>query len=159
MTGYYVVRTSYPNDELYHYGVKGMKWGVRKAGQAIKNAGSNIKANAKKKRVQKADADIRYAEYKKARDKLYYDYLKNDAKIRRMESSKRFARIKDVIYDWKIDEIETKANKDNIRNDWDIARANAKKDKSYKRTEEYKKIRTDATLLMIEDWCDAILYG
>lgn len=34
------------NNELYHYGVKGMKWGVRK--QYIKKAGHNVKKKASK---------------------------------------------------------------------------------------------------------------
>lgn len=46
------------NNELYHYGVKGMKWGVRK--QYIKNAGHNAK-----KKASKLYADIK----KKVKDR------------------------------------------------------------------------------------------
>lgn len=44
-------------DELYHYGVKGMKWGVRRRSEAVKTARSNYKAANK--------------EYKKAYNKAH----------------------------------------------------------------------------------------
>lgn len=52
--------------ELYHYGVKGMKWGVRKS---VRNLGSNIrkKVKARREQTKKMKADMgedRYNEYK-----------------------------------------------------------------------------------------------
>lgn len=42
-----IVYTVERNDELYHYGVKGMKWGVRRTaeqlGRTLKKAGASIK--------------------------------------------------------------------------------------------------------------------
>ena len=54
------------NYELYHYGVKGMKWGVRKS---VKNAVSGIRKRVKAKRKEKQDmkddmGEKRYNEYK-----------------------------------------------------------------------------------------------
>lgn len=56
------------NNELYHYGVKGMKWGVRKAAKAVYNSNvgktyrADYEANRKKDRIREQyDADKRKA--------------------------------------------------------------------------------------------------
>lgn len=152
MSQYYVIRSNSYNDELYHYGVKGMKWGVRKAV-------SNAKGYIKKKRFQAADEGTRLAEYKKQRAKLDFDYQSNELKIKRAQSSKHFARIKDAIFDTRMDTLETKLSRTNAQNDYTIARMKAVKEPSYKRSEEYRKVRRDAYMAYAGDVVDALLYS
>lgn len=72
MSKIYVASDLYPNNAIYHHGVKGMKWGVRKS---IARANRDInfrkklrdRAAAKGKNVTKANKDI--AAREKIRDK------------------------------------------------------------------------------------------
>lgn len=66
MAQYYAVRSDHENDELYHYGIKGMKWGVRKAQPKL--ATSEIRG-----KYDSAKADYKSAKksYSKAYDKAY----------------------------------------------------------------------------------------
>lgn len=152
MAQYYAIRTGCYNDELYHYGVKGMKWGVRKAV-------SNAKGYIKKKRIQKGDAKIRSGEYWKQRDQLDFDYKSNELKIKRMQSSKRFKRVKDVVFNMKMDALETRLDRDNAENEYMIAKGKAIKDPAYKQTGEFRKIKRDAYSAYASDICEAILEG
>lgn len=70
------------DDFLAHYGVKGMKWGVRKAASGVVNAGTSVKAGVKdavqrskeKRAVVKAE---RKANFEKARDAGYSARMRN----------------------------------------------------------------------------------
>lgn len=150
MAQYYAIRTGCYNDELYHYGVKGMKWGVRKAV-------SNAKGYIKKKRVQSADEQIRAGEYRKQRDQLDFDYKSNELKIKRMQSSKRFKQIKDLMFDMKMDSLEKRLDRNNAMNNYDIAKGKRLKNPAYERTEEYRKIKRDAYSAYAADICDNLL--
>lgn len=66
MSEYYVIRNDAPSDELYHYGVKGMRWGHRKA-----QPQSNTSAIRGKYDSAKADYKQAKKDYNKAYNKAY----------------------------------------------------------------------------------------
>jgi len=70
-------------DELYHYGVKGMKWGVHRARRAYKKGDYNKSlsiVNKHQKKIIKKNTklDKKYSKLSKIRDK---QVLKNDVKV------------------------------------------------------------------------------
>jgi hypothetical protein len=101
--------------ELYHHGVKGMKWGVRRA----------------KKRAEKADRAIRNREATRKQNKIAYDEMNAQSRDKFSSPKKAkmlasaLARNKAVYED------------SEILNKYEIARQKAKKDKSYKNSSEY----------------------
>lgn len=51
------------NDELYHYGVKGMKWGQRRAALKLDYEERVKKANGDYNKIEKATMDYKKAKY------------------------------------------------------------------------------------------------
>ena len=90
MAGYKIIR----NDELYHYGIKGMKWGVRRTasqlGRAIKKAGSSLKRSISESN-KRADDRKRERELMKMKGKpkkMSSDELKS--RIDRLKMEKEY---------------------------------------------------------------------
>lgn len=105
--------------ELYHYGVKGMKWGVRRA----------------QKRAARADKRIGKLENLKERNRAEYDYMNKNAKLdyskpRQAKKLNRTLATNKAMHDTT-----------EVDNNYAIARQKAKKDPSYKKSVEYAKAK------------------
>ena len=90
MAGYRVVR----DNELYHYGAKGMKWGVRRTaaqlGRAIKKVGSFLKRSISEsnKRANERKRERELREMKGKPKKMSSDELKR--RIERLKMEKEY---------------------------------------------------------------------
>ena len=108
------------NGELYHHGVPGMKWGVRKADKRAARADRKIKKIERLREINKSNYDkevsiakSKYSDPKKAK-KLDNALAKSKAKFDTTE----------------------------VSNKYNLARQKAKKDPTYKQSEEYIKAKS-----------------
>lgn len=93
---------------------------------------------AEKKRY-KLDSEIQRYKDSNALSKISYDHAVSEAKIRRSQQSDRFAKMKDANLNRRLKEYERQYSSTKKINDYGIAKAEGKKNPSYKETEEYKK--------------------
>jgi hypothetical protein len=119
--------------ELYHHGIKGMKWGVRRA----------------QKRAQKADQKIRRLETNRKHNSLERKERDDAAKAKynKPRQDNKLAK--------KLAANKAEYDESEVYNKYHIARQKAKKDKSYKNTAEYQRAKKDYG----EQRAKEIIYG
>lgn len=126
------------NGELYHHGIKGQKWGVRRYQNAD---GTLTEAGKKRQAKQEAKTEKRNARIDKKID--------NIEKMKKVNNATRGVRIAATGLNTKRDLLDTaieigrvsrEADRANAAYDAKIAKLKAKKDPSYKNTDEYKKV-------------------
>lgn len=105
----------YTTNEIYHHGVPGMKWGVRKT----------------EKRVARADRKIQKYEQSRAINKTNYDAETKNLKLK-YSDQKTTKKLDNALAKSK-----AKFDTTEVTNKYNIARQKAKKDPSYKKSEEY----------------------
>lgn len=122
MSNYYIST----DGELYHHGVKGQKWGVRR----YQNLDGTLTA-AGKKRNAKIDKRIDKIERKKKINK--FNRAAGKIRVGLEDKGNTIDTIDKLMY------VDRKANRINAQYDAKIARLKAKKDPTYKDSDEYKK--------------------
>lgn len=126
----YVTRSN--PDELMHYGVKGMKWGHRRA----------------EKRIARADKQIRRLNTLRDNNKNVYKTMQQES--REMYTGKKAKKLNKALAGDKAIYDTSEVN-----NRYAIARQNAKKDKAYKNSNEYK----SAKAAFNKQQTQVLLYG
>ena len=105
------------SNTLYHHGVKGMKWGQRRA----------------QNRVAKADKNINRLTTLKKNNKNIYNTMQSEARTKYAGKDKK---LKNTLAKNK-----TEYDRTETINNYQIARQKAKKDPSYKKSSEYIKAK------------------
>ena len=125
------------NDELYHYGVPGMKWGVRKN---YKNIYKSTVKSAREKMYKKRDsAETRHENQVTSINRKYGQLRNNfEGKNARMNRKTKKAYNSEINKAW---DTYSKAH-DNASKEFKSAKKQAKKE--YKQTDEYKAKRVKA---------------
>ena len=158
------------NNELYHYGVPGMKWGVRRA---QKQSGSSPRSTYRKTKKAALDkwyketeaVDAKYnltdfskggkgyssedrarinkadADYKKAIEQAKTEFKK----ARKAERNERYMQKKES-------KIQAKEQYNSIKTDFQRAKAKAKVDKEYKKSEEYRQAKSKYSKQKVSDF-------
>lgn len=116
--------------ELYHHGVKGMKWGVKRA----------------KKRAARADRNIRRIEATRKNNRNILNTWNAEAR-EKYSGPKKAKRLKKVLA-----RNEVAMDRAETINKYAIARNKAKKDKNYKNSAEYKKAKHNYSKMMTQDF-------
>lgn len=119
---------------------------TRAAEEKLKNINTinSLKANKDRKGVRaekkryKLDSEIQSREDNKELNKLYYDHIVNEAKIRRSQQSNRFAKLKDLNLKNTLARYKREHESATTIDNYYIAKAKAKKDPAYKNSEEYQ---------------------
>lgn len=68
------------NNEIYHFGVKGMKWGVRKKISSVSSDSTKLNQIRKKKISEMSNAELKDANYRLNLERQYKDLTRKKNK-------------------------------------------------------------------------------
>lgn len=132
---------------LMHYGVKGMKWGQRRA----------------ERRNKEGDRRLRAIDLGRKIDKLNYEHTKKELEIRKAEPKKVLPKFRNALLNQQIANAASDYKSKVTLSNYHTAKAKAYKDKSYKDTAEYNKAIKEGRLEIGRIYADNLmknmLYG
>lgn len=146
----YMLKSANRDLELYHHGVKGMKWGVRR----YQNEDGSLKPRGLKQyRSDRRDKKInriteRNKEHADRRDKQI-------AKINSKYEGKDLSERKQRKVDRKVASAKVDYDTNTVGSEWKKAKLKAKQDPSYKKSQPYLKARAAKS----EDFARTRVYG
>lgn len=123
------------NNELMHYGVLGMRWGVRRSEAQLAGARGE-KSKRQIRREERADRAIRRINTQRENNKRVYEDMKKES--REIYSGKKANKLAKSLASDKALYDSTE-----VDNKYALAVQNAKKDPGYKKTSEYQKAVSD----------------
>lgn len=134
-------------EELYHHGVKGQKWGVRR----YQNEDGSLTEAGKKKYLTKGR-------------EVYDKFLDRTRKRnKRQHNWQRFRNMTDPTYPGegldKIVSVEKNYKRSDVNLAWKQAKNKAKMDSSYKQSAEYKKAKQEWSRLATEETLERLIKG
>lgn len=132
---------------LMHYGVKGMKWGQRRA----------------ERRSKEGDRRLRSIELDRKINKLNYEHTKKELEIRKAEPKKVLPKFRNALLNRQIANAASDYKSKVTLSNYYTAKAKAYKDKSYKDTVEYQKSikegRRELGRIYAENLMKNMIYG